>query len=742
MLPCWRTALGSVREPGDTVRLLRTCCHTQGIERHSYRLCKSALMSQSPISSPPASRSSSSSTSPPPSRLPTSFGNRPSRKRARHRSPSPQPRPTTTGTNATSAPGAWERHTRGIGSKILAKHGFTGRLGRNRDGLAAPIAVTVRPHGAGLGAISTDRSRAPAEAAPSLRAERNRATAIVHPSSSRSSSPSSPPPIPSSPPPPPSLPSSLDAATMLFAGAHVAHNLAQLRSAASTRLRTAQQKRRAADSQLTAAKAALIRAQASTSIVATRANALREMDIALTVLTSVPPYNLTKLREAVATGVKTSLTLRDVHAEAATILTTTLAAYVARGVRNALKQRFRGAQWENNVNKDGDITDVVALLLSARSALSMDEFLALTARAVVPPVQTALRGVGAVMSIGPIIADVLLDLRDALPPAVMTVIVDDVVLPALAAAAPRVLGDHAWLLPWRRVTGRRALADVATTVRPMLAQALAKWTCDDPPTRTREVAEAVAAWAPVLSRRRLNAALARFVLPKLAHAIRTCACFRMDDGDMSSRKSNVSPAMMALTAWAGVCSRTALAAVVGPALLEGPGRAVRDAAFSKDGWTAGRTMYLAVVEQIPRRVRSALQGTLAALLFVVHAGRCVRDENVRARLSGAEIGVLMENGFGKAAARRQDKAYRAARAGAGAGGDGATAEERKVRLSEMIELIGKREGLVVVGLGDENGMKAYHVGAVKVVADVRRGKLVVNGQVVHVEQLVQMARGG
>ncbi|RYG65712.1 hypothetical protein EON64_11370, partial [archaeon] len=46
---------------------------------------------------------------------------------------------------------SWEKHTKGIGSKLLQKFGFKGRLGANEDGVATSIEVTVRPAGLGLG---------------------------------------------------------------------------------------------------------------------------------------------------------------------------------------------------------------------------------------------------------------------------------------------------------------------------------------------------------------------------------------------------------------------------------------------------------------------------------------------------------------------------------------------------------------------------------------------------------------
>lgn len=47
--------------------------------------------------------------------------------------------------------GAWEKHTKGIGLKLLQKFGFTGRLGAKENGVSRAIEVVVRPTNTGLG---------------------------------------------------------------------------------------------------------------------------------------------------------------------------------------------------------------------------------------------------------------------------------------------------------------------------------------------------------------------------------------------------------------------------------------------------------------------------------------------------------------------------------------------------------------------------------------------------------------
>lgn len=51
---------------------------------------------------------------------------------------------------------SWEKHTKGIGSKLLQKFGFSGRLGAKETGISQAIEATVRPVGVGLGFGNAD----------------------------------------------------------------------------------------------------------------------------------------------------------------------------------------------------------------------------------------------------------------------------------------------------------------------------------------------------------------------------------------------------------------------------------------------------------------------------------------------------------------------------------------------------------------------------------------------------------
>lgn len=56
----------------------------------------------------------------------------------------------------------WERHTKGIGFALLQKMGFRGRLGKEEQGMAAPVEVERRPEGLGLGFGRKEAAPAPA----------------------------------------------------------------------------------------------------------------------------------------------------------------------------------------------------------------------------------------------------------------------------------------------------------------------------------------------------------------------------------------------------------------------------------------------------------------------------------------------------------------------------------------------------------------------------------------------------
>lgn len=79
------------------------------------------------------------------SALPEEFGGQ-SRARKKRMRPSSEPL-----LDVKAETAAWEKHTKGVGSRLLKKMGFSGRLGLREDGIAAPVTAKLRPDKLGLG---------------------------------------------------------------------------------------------------------------------------------------------------------------------------------------------------------------------------------------------------------------------------------------------------------------------------------------------------------------------------------------------------------------------------------------------------------------------------------------------------------------------------------------------------------------------------------------------------------------
>jgi tuftelin-interacting protein 11 len=83
--------------------------------------------------------------------LPAAFGGGAAQRRRRPRTRQPVDE-VDVAAEAAAAHGQWERHTKGVGSRLMQQMGFTGRLGAREDGIAEPVTARLRPEKLGLGA--------------------------------------------------------------------------------------------------------------------------------------------------------------------------------------------------------------------------------------------------------------------------------------------------------------------------------------------------------------------------------------------------------------------------------------------------------------------------------------------------------------------------------------------------------------------------------------------------------------
>uniref|UniRef100_A0A7S3JUS2 G-patch domain-containing protein n=1 Tax=Aureoumbra lagunensis TaxID=44058 RepID=A0A7S3JUS2_9STRA len=83
-------------------------------------------------------------------------------------------------TTTTSKAPEWERYTKGIGSALLQKMGYKGKLGKDENIITKPIQVEQRPDGMGLGFSSNSEKQRQHETPEAKRVKKNRYKVIQH----------------------------------------------------------------------------------------------------------------------------------------------------------------------------------------------------------------------------------------------------------------------------------------------------------------------------------------------------------------------------------------------------------------------------------------------------------------------------------------------------------------------------------------------------------------------------------
>lgn len=561
-------------------------------------------------------------------------------------------------------PGAWERHTRGIASKILAKHGFTGRLGKNADGIVSPIVRPSRPRLLGIGADRVEKRshshyKGPASSSSEQmvdevsddgdddtqsddendnlannsrqsRVEKERLTELEQEQKREEA-----------------LESAKEDA--LFSAPQLVDNICMLRSSAEAQLESRRRKREAEETILRNTRAELSRVQGDLHEAERISDALSNAHSAIVSIVSLAtnPTNDTKSFQAIIENAASIINRSSVSVARHSVVKAILAvatSYVQKQLTTALSDAMKRGKGNRSAS-----TIVAETLKTVRKAVPHENYVKVCATAVLPPLVAvvsdpewdAVRGVG--------IADILNCLHGVLPPAILNVFSEDTLAPRLSLAARgartsvpdsvpnKVVPMRVWIHPWLPICGRAALVDTLHQVRLQLITALTRWKATDGEEATLRLVAEVGAWNGVVSRRKVQIALASNVVPKICEAVRNLSSAELADWSTTG---------VIVKAWASVIARRVLCDPLGDALLHGPGIVLRNASFGPGGWTKGRDAYRIVIEWLPSRLKDGLKRQLAALLFVVHAARVTeQDPDLMSRLMQTPLTPLLVNPF-------------------------------------------------------------------------------------------------
>lgn len=693
--------------------------------------------------------------------LPSNFGGARARfrKRPRRRSPVQSNRPPPTPSNR-DVPASWERHTRGIGSKILAMQGFTGRLGKNADGISVPLVAQARPRNLGVGAgaqrrtshnhdsDSTDsdssdgirdfgeddiKERRQEDGKEKIYDENmfNRVKIKSGPQSSDNKEQTEKSVLRN--------PKQQDenlfregiedvAADAVFSVPQIPQALRTLAVSARGRVTAAHRQYEAETAIARAAQDGLRRARRDMEAACTARDALDGAHKALSALDLNDISNQAVERVARVTAATSHdgarRALQSVLSRAATIR-------ISADITTCVKATASSGTMDRQA-----VSRIARTLQAVSVALPSADFAALTARAVLRPISEAIRAKDWEPVRGAGLVDILTTLRASLPRAALSVLAENVVGPRLATLVKNACKapTRLWVLPWTAIAGRTPLADALLAVRLRLADSLAHWNVNDPSETCNALITDVQAWTPVLSRRKLQLTLATHVVPKLCEAV----------SGLSSSTSHTQwdTVISTLSAWAPLVSAGVLATPLANAIIQGPCVVARDLGFGPAGWDAARDVYHRIDRCLTARLKEHLRGALAALLFIIHATRvCSSDQSLKAVLLSADVSPLSRNLFSNAVVEKDHHTKPVSHNGENnrsAKGESSA----KVGMADVLAMVAEREGLELVGLGDRTGLKAFRFGKVVVSIDVLRRVLVVAGKTVSIDELVLLARKG
>ncbi|CAN8070617.1 unnamed protein product [Agarophyton chilense] len=657
--------------------------------------------------------------------LSAAFGGRRSRSKKRRRSPSP---------GLEQRPGAWEAHTRGIGSKILAKQGFTGRLGRHGDGIAEPLQPVMRRGKVGLGADQRkeesqkkNRTRntlhdldAEIEAANTrIQSKLKTVSTEKEETSTRMYEPMRHDLKPVSVKVWDEISEKLSGArrTVTVISPQLMYDLNRLRDTAMSQLSTALRAKQQEEIILQNTASEKEKAQDNLERIKAELNELVALENALAGLESpngvAYERALKKLADTVSqVGDRFHVGRQSVSAA--------LAELVCRTVIRSFHECLKNSQKHGKADKKS-AGFVGGVLKTVKTIISSDEYTKLCAVSILGPLRRVFSRTNLDIVRGACIADVLVKIRPMISDALIQVFAEELLLPRLVAhikitgrTGEKHVPTHVWIHPWLPVAGRKALVEVLHHVRISLTSSLEAWKISDSNLQRADLIDITKKWSAVLSRKKLQLALSRHVVPKLAAAL----C------QIDGNTSEVLVGFEALSDWASVCSSRILAAELAEPFIKGPGTVLRSTAF-KD-WEGGRQLYRRWNDCLPSRFKYHFRPVLAALLFVLDAA-ATANQGVRARLLHADITPLLKNRFQKV----NEKKTKIARP---------VVPARRARLVDVVAMVAEKEGIPLVGLPDERGQRVFKLGRIRITIDVGRGVFLHGGKIVGVDELVELAK--
>lgn len=693
---------------------------------------------------------------------------------------------------APAAAASWERHTRGIGSKILAKLGFTGRLGKHEDGLSKPLEPRVRPHLAGVGigpsatkVASIDRRNSrrkgrrtrhgkdendddddrneddendddsddvdddsdsddddddawlEQQRAVAARNEQKRKAQQSKQNATKENTIS--------------LPSESKVADSMFSGGRICEQVHMLTSAASSR---AEKHKRDIDAEraiLASARNGIERCehlvlQAREKIQSSQqvSNVLNEISKGLKLMSMSEEeiksnFSTSKKIDAVMKLSSTVGEPMDKEKIEAALSSVTCALLAGVVHELAIVASDKGDANQSVARRIAGALSAVRSALSKFSVNNGDETYArIITHVIVRPVQRVVGAAGWDCVRGAAVADMLAVMKQCVPRAALHIIGTTV---SLALTESSDGGRRMAVLPWIHVVGRRALSNALRRKRTDLCTAISTWRLvstghdDSIVESTKLLLSDIDAWLPVLhgsGRSRIHAVIAQYPIPQICDAI---SAWRQSNKDFLSKE--VGMWLMAVPTSKSSATRTVVFGKVANAILNGPAIAAKNA----PDWRHAVDVYVRVRDWIPEDTRDGLHNALAALLFIVHAKRVCTTP------SWTDIGVpdaLLRNCYsrrGPAKTERLNEAIDKDR-GMGVSGEGSDDEGKaKTRLIEVVELIGREKGITVTRLSEQGGVVRVRFGRVEALVDEKRNHVSVGDRRVSISRLVDVGRG-